>query len=545
MINNKPVAPAHFVGTLMPSMLTSAVINIQGIREADPFRSDSLYEEMGTYAAHALDVIERHAGFDADLETALGILDANADVKMRWARIKAHREEFIVFRDLSMFAYRAPIEDDVAGLTDDEKRDLRDKEEKLLCRTLDFMEDDMHHGLLPIVLMLNYGAKQQASSGVALKLIVEKYKASGESLNLVCRMAGQEASFGSSLRLDDLSDQLRGIFDLVEERVELLRVEAYGLPAIRRPEPQDMGRIVISEFEVSGVWSRGPDVFYWPPYLSRPVTTGEDVQRVSESLAELAEMALWACPQLPDEMSIELLSAVTSEGAPTFTCLLHREFPRWRMQCRASDQAVALLGEEFCSLFKERGVLELCSLDFPVGHRVVGKQSGHVDASGITVATMKVVRPNARRAFEIDGRIDHSFEQLPGYVDPAAAAELEERLLGTPSPLGFPAGENEGKAVLFRIVKKDDPEELAYTLNMAVAGGDDPELMARLVSRAVCEDEDEDEMSGYEVYPFNDGRSFSYSIVVGAGHDINLRRPMGYVTISGSLDCKPGDQAGG
>lgn len=514
-----------------------AIQDICDVRATWPFRGDFLQNELNTHAAHALDIIEKQTGMNALLEPMLCALETHAAGRMRWARVMGHREEFIIFRDLSMLTYREPL--DLDELTEEEIEEITLQREEATGRVSEFPEEEMAEGLLPAILMLDLGYHPNESMGVIFKAGVDHTKDGGHSLDLVALIDGQEIELPRNARVDALDGLLRKVFESAEELIDAARAAAFNLPSIRRPTPAAMQDTCIDEFEASNTWSDAENVYYWPPYLSRPLTGGEDTQYAILALQELGELALWADPDLPETMTLTLVSQVTSEGQPSFTYALPDQLRAGA--ARLAQKTFDILLADFLDYYEnERPLL-------PVGHNTGLKSPRYNGATGLPIATIEISRPSAQRALELDQETPHSFDKLSGWVDPGEAAERHDALMSDPHPLAFAMVENDGKVFSFGLAaqegtpQEDATQEGPPIFNMAVAGGDDPRLMAALVERAV----DSENMDEYHSIPEGDETWFAYTLVVGDGHDVNLRRPMGYATVSGTLAAKPEDQLGG
>ena len=522
--------------TILNSMQSEAISGIDEIRRTHPFKSDFLISDMGTYAAHALDVIERQTGLEAPLDAILQTIEDHMEGRTRWARITGHRETFIIFRDLSMLTYREHADPaDEENLSNEEIEACLEAETEQLGRTREFSEDEMLAGLLPVALTLDLGFHPSEPSGIILKLMVDRQNDEGNSLRLICRYGADESDLGVSPDIFDIGGPLRSALERAEELIEHARAAAVDLPEIRRPSSTDLQGIDICEFECNGIWSNAHVSYYWPPYLSRPTILGTDPSLTIQGFTELAELALWACPDLPEEMTFVLRASITTEHPPTFTYEFPAHMGAWEPETRSAKRALDIMRADFEDLFNKD------SFDFAVGHTTGMKSSTSAGATGTPVETIEVTRPSARRALEIDQEYAHSFHSLKGFSDPQEAADIEETLLAQPHAFSFDIADHAGRAF---VVKPDEeinrPKGLpSYT--MAIAGGDNPNTMERLMARRVARGQ----MAGYEATPRVDEHTSSCSIAVGEQHDTELRRPLGFASVSTSMCTNSEDQVGG
>lgn len=505
---------------------SNAIDDFESIRCIHPFRGQLLSEQMGSYAACALDQIERQAGLDASLDAMLEVLQETTETRIRWARIITDREIFIVFRDLSMLTYReAPGNDEVtSGAT------LRPSG---LMR--DYSEDEMEQGLLPAALTLDLGFKPIESTGIILKPVVDSDRQGGESLKIECREGGVKRELSSPIHHTDLPSPLADVLERAEELIEHARATAPFLPEIRRPEASDMAKVDIDEFESTPLWVKEGTAYYWPACLSRPITEGDGIKDLLDRIGKLGELMLWACPELPDTASLTLVSCITTEDAPSLRCNLIEDLKRWSIERELAERALDLLSEGLAELLFMGGFI------LPVGHRTRPRVSAASGAAGLPVATIEVRRPDARRALEIDQEIFHCFDGLPTYTDPRQAVDRLDTLLATPHPVASELADQEGQAFTLKKANKDLGPDGYDEFSVAVAGGPQAHILERLVARVVGADA----MAQYERSPHAGISSFSYSLIVAEAFDTNFRRPLGYATISGDLDCSEDGQLGG
>lgn len=506
----------------------AAVGELQDIERNFPFRFKDLSTQMGTYAAHALDVIERQTGLNADLEAILSAIETHPDGRMRWMRINGRRENLIVFRDLSLLAYRKP-----QGTDDEEEMARLEVEAESLGRNREYAEDDMTHGLLPLVLTLDLGFHQEEPIGLILRPLVDQTKAGGESLKFVRREDGVESELVSPVSIQSLGGLLEAVLERVEESIELAWATVMDLPRISRPTSADMADMDVGIFEIDGLWSRGDEGFYWPPCLSRPVSVCEDTEAVSAVLKDLGDLALWACPSMPDAFTLTLLSAMTTDSFPSFSYTIPSQYGVFSAERRLAREVLEILQHDF----EEK--LELVGYGFPVGHRTGVSTPRSQGAVGLPIATIKLERPDAHRAFEIDQENSHSFDELPDWDDPDLAVAERNLFLQDPSALDFHMADQAGEVFTF------GPEALPYlpieeidTYGMTVAGGAQANILKRSVSRAVCETL----MDEYVCSPSGHQGAYEFSLIVGSDLDSQMRRPYGYVTVSGSFSMSPDEE---
>ena len=453
---------------------------------------------MDTYAAHALDVIERQTGLGADINDMLNALTHHAGGRMRYGRIRTDHEHLIVFRDLSFLSYRENEE----GSED-------------------------YNALVPCVFALDAKWASARDGKLSVKCQWDGLTQDNESLKMVCACDGEERHYAMPLSIHELPIDMRQMLSDAEKAIKNARTYLPNLPVMARPN--DLGSQATSTLtdRDCGIWVNPLGSFYWPPFLSQPAAQSDDISKACAILKDLGDLALWACPVLPGVISIDILSPKVPGGRPTLSFSPQSESVLRCGDYRRAESVLKALNATFVKTIKS------ALIEIPAGHRTGVISSTKACATGHKICSVEVCRPNAARAGMIDREYDHDFASIRGYRNPDDQACIWVNGQEVVNPMSSLYANNQGVPYsLSQEAKTAFEQHDLPSVVSAMAGGERSYEL-----QALCEDFHSGICAhGYRSEPVCQDTTFSYTIVAGMDHDKHLRRPFGFITVDGALE---------
>lgn len=459
-----------------------------------PLKALDQSSRAGLIASHVLNTLERQTGLKARLEDILDVIERHAGSKVRCGRLLGTKQQYMLFRD-SSFLVLIPT-------------------------------GDKHHFIvMPVALSLDLGFHQRNQFGGELKVRVAQGKRGAESLCIAWETEDHLHDLPLPARIADLTPELREILGDVEKISAAIRHALLALPTTERPTQGMVDEGLVERVGNDGLWKGSKGLIYWPAYLSSPYEITPDLDRARTFLQDLGSLALWAYPSLPDTLEVSIYSLVETDKVPS---LLSR-FPS--SDCRAHSYGMEDLPMQSILRDEFQMVCSAYDLELPVGHQTQFSWKS-VRPVGFPVAKVIIKRPDARRALWLEQEYGTAFRQVETYSNPSLMIEQQDCLDFGPNPMRFQMAKAPGKSFTLHEAVQDMFEAMHLgPLEIAMAGGERAAVL-RAMTFGLNE---EIPAQGYQTNPFGSHDHFRYSLLAGPAHDVHMRRPLGYTTLSGSL----------